>query len=136
LAVPLTPTFDREITFRFGLRDHGSRRQSLQPWKNRLHPIRLYTSRFAKLEASIPGEANLADSTQTVHTRGMTLKTAAFLRLVGTILLTVLVTADFIKVFTGVLRDVVPAMALLRSLVYLLASFMVTVLFYVFHRQA
>jgi hypothetical protein len=66
----------------------------------------------------------------------MTLKTAAFLRLVGTILLTVLVTADFIKVFTGVLRDVVPAMALLRSLVYLLASFMVTVLFYVFHRQA
>jgi hypothetical protein len=66
----------------------------------------------------------------------MTLKTAAFLRLVGTILLTVLMAADFIKTVTGVLNDVVPAMALLRSLVYLVASLTVTVFFHVSRRRS
>jgi hypothetical protein len=36
---------------------------------------------------------------------------------------------------TGVLRDVVPAMALLRSLIYVLASLSVTVFFYVFQKS-
>ena len=57
-----------------------------------------------------------------------------YLALIGTLLLTILVVADFIKTVSGVLNEVVPAMALLRSLVYLLASLSVTVFFFVFHR--
>ncbi len=64
----------------------------------------------------------------------MTLKTAAFLALIGTLLLTVLMAVDFLQTVSGVLNDVVPAMALLRSLVYLVASLSVTVFFYVFNR--
>lgn len=48
--------------------------------------------------------------------------------------LSIVLAADFIKTVSGVLNDVVPAMALLRSLVYLLASLTVTMLFYVFNR--
>jgi hypothetical protein len=65
----------------------------------------------------------------------MRLKTSAFLALIGMILLTVLVTADFINTVTGIMHDVVPAVALLRSLVYLLASLTVTVFFYVFQKS-
>jgi hypothetical protein len=64
----------------------------------------------------------------------MGLKTAASLALLGMLLLTILVAADFINTVLGVVRDVVPAMALLRSLVYLLASSSVTVFIYVFSR--
>ena len=64
----------------------------------------------------------------------MNLKNAAFLALLGTLLLTVLTAADFINVILGVARDVIPAMALLRSLIYLFASISVTVFFYVFNR--
>jgi hypothetical protein len=42
--------------------------------------------------------------------------------------------ADFIMTVSGVLNEVVPAMALLRSLVYLLASLSVTVFFYAFNK--
>ena len=65
----------------------------------------------------------------------MSLKTSAFLALIGMILLTVLVTADFINTVAGIMHDVVPAVALLRSLVYLLASLTVTVFFYVFQKS-
>ncbi len=65
----------------------------------------------------------------------MNLKNAAFLAFIGTLLLTVLLTADFINVILGVARDVIPAMALVRSLVYLFASLSVTVFFYVFNRS-
>ena len=64
----------------------------------------------------------------------MSLKNSAFLAFVGMMLLTVLVAADFINTILGVMRDVVPAMALLRSLIYVLASLTVTVFFFVFHR--
>ena len=65
----------------------------------------------------------------------MSLKNAALLALIGTLLLTVLLAAEFINTVLGVLRDVIPAMALLRSLVYLAASLSVTVFFYVFNRE-
>jgi hypothetical protein len=71
---------------------------------------------------------------QVVYTFTVTLKTAAFFALFGTTLLLVLVAADFIVTLTGVLRDVVPAMALVRSLVHVVASLSVVVFFYVFHR--
>jgi hypothetical protein len=64
----------------------------------------------------------------------MTIKNAAFLALVGMIVLTSVVAADFIDILLGVLRDLVPAMALLRSLVHLFASFAVTVFFWTFHK--
>jgi hypothetical protein len=65
----------------------------------------------------------------------MSLKTAALIALIGMMLLTVLVAADFIKVVTGIMQDVVPAVALLRSVVYVLASLTVTDFFYVFYKK-
>ena len=64
----------------------------------------------------------------------MTLKNAAFLALVGTLLLTILVALDFIHTVTGIVNDVIPMMALPRSLVYLIASVTLTVFFLVFHK--
>jgi hypothetical protein len=64
----------------------------------------------------------------------MTLKTASLLALIGTLVLTILFAVDFIRTVLGVVRDLIPAMALLRSLVYLFASLSVTAFFYVFHR--
>jgi hypothetical protein len=64
----------------------------------------------------------------------MNLKSAAFLALVGMILLTVLLIADFINLFVGVIRDIVPVVMLLRSLIYTLASLAVTGFFWVFYR--
>jgi hypothetical protein len=64
----------------------------------------------------------------------MNLKSAAFLALVGMILLSILVIADFINVVQGVLRDLIPVVMLLRSIIYLLASLGVTVFLWVFHR--
>jgi len=64
----------------------------------------------------------------------MTLRNATLLALLGMILLTILLAAYFINAVLGVLHDVVPAMALLTSLVYVLASLSVTVFFYVFHK--
>jgi hypothetical protein len=65
----------------------------------------------------------------------MSLKNAAFLALIGTILLTVLVAAQFIRTVLGVMRDVIPAMTLLTSLVHLFAILTVLVFFYVFYRK-
>ena len=64
----------------------------------------------------------------------MTLKNAALLALIGTLLLTILLTLDFLRTFSGVVGDVVPVMALLRSFVNLLASLTLTVFFFVFHK--
>ena len=66
--------------------------------------------------------------------RIMTLKNAASLALAGMVLLTALLSADFIITLSGVLRDVIPAMRLLSSLVQFFAGCAVTVFFYVFHR--
>jgi hypothetical protein len=65
----------------------------------------------------------------------MTLKNAAALALIGMILLTILTTADFVKTVLGVARDVIPSMALVRSVIYLLASVSLVVFLCVFHRN-
>jgi len=65
----------------------------------------------------------------------MSLKNAALLALIGTVLLTVLVLAHFITTILGVIRDLIPAVALLTSLVHLFASLSVLVFFYVFYRK-
>ena len=76
-----------------------------------------------------------ADGSSRVHNSTMSLKTAAFLALVGMALLTILLALDFANLVLGFMRDVVPAMALVRSLVHLVASLTVTVFFYVFHKS-
>ena len=64
----------------------------------------------------------------------MSLKNAALLALIGTILLTVLIVVSFITTLLGVMRGVIPAMTPLISLVHVFTSVTVLVFFYVFHR--
>jgi hypothetical protein len=64
----------------------------------------------------------------------MTLKNAAFLALVGTILLTALLIWDFIFSMLNVIRGLVPALALIPALIYAFAALSVAVFFFVFHR--
>lgn len=65
----------------------------------------------------------------------MTLKTAALLALIGMSLLTAVLLAHFIIDAAGWIRDVVPAIRLLTSLIYVLAGLSVTVFFLVFQRE-
>jgi hypothetical protein len=64
----------------------------------------------------------------------MSLKSAAFFALIGMTLLTVLLAVGFIRDFLGLLSGVVAAMALLISLIHLLASLSVAVFLYVFYK--
>jgi hypothetical protein len=64
----------------------------------------------------------------------MTLKSAAFLALIGMLLLTILAAVDFINIVIGVANGIIAAVALLRSLVYLFANLSVTLFFYAFYR--
>ena len=65
----------------------------------------------------------------------MTLKNAALAALVGMILLTLLLLAGFIRDATSAVDGLVPAIRVLASLVYVVASVTVTVFFYVFHKR-
>jgi hypothetical protein len=64
----------------------------------------------------------------------MTLKNAALLALVGTVLMTALLVWTFVFTFLNVLRDLVPAVTLVSSLIYAFGAFSVMVFFFVFHR--
>jgi uncharacterized membrane protein len=64
----------------------------------------------------------------------MTLKTAALLALVGMSLLTAVLLTHLIIDAEGWIHDVVPAMRLLATLIYVLASLSVTVFFVVFQK--
>ena len=64
----------------------------------------------------------------------MTLKNAAFLALIGSLLITVLLAIDFVDSVLAVVRGLIPAMLVLRTLIYLVASLTVTVFFYAFNR--
>jgi hypothetical protein len=76
----------------------------------------------------------LPPDTRLVHTPTMTLKNAALLALVGTILMTILLVWNFVFTFLNVLRDLVPAVALFSTFTYAFGSFSVMVFFFVFHR--
>jgi hypothetical protein len=65
----------------------------------------------------------------------MTFKNAALLALIGTILVTLLLVWDLIFNVLNVLRGLVPAVVLLRSLIYTFGALSVTVFFFVFHRK-
>jgi hypothetical protein len=62
----------------------------------------------------------LAPDAETFHAAVMTVNNAASLEPIGTLLLTILLAVDFIRTISSVLGGFVPAMALLRSLVYCL----------------
>jgi len=64
----------------------------------------------------------------------MSLKSAAFFALVGMILLTVLLAVGFIRDISALLAGAIAAMAVLRSLIHLLASLSVAVFLYVFYK--
>jgi hypothetical protein len=64
----------------------------------------------------------------------MTLKSAALLALIGTILMTALLAWNFVFTVLNVLRGVVPAVTLFSSFLYAFGCFTTAVFFYVFHR--
>jgi len=64
----------------------------------------------------------------------MTLKNAALLALVGTMLMTVLLVWNFVFNFLNLLRGLVPAVMLFSSFIYAFGCFSVLVFFFVFHR--
>jgi hypothetical protein len=64
----------------------------------------------------------------------MTLKNAALLALIGTILLTALLVWDFVFNLLNLLRGLIPATLVFSSFVYAFASVSVAVFFFVFHR--
>jgi hypothetical protein len=76
----------------------------------------------------------LADDTGNVHTPTMTLKNAALLALIGTVLITALLVLTFVFNVLNTLRGLVPAVILFSSFIYAFACFSVAVFFYVFHR--
>jgi hypothetical protein len=78
--------------------------------------------------------AGVAADTVKVHTPTMTLKNAALLALIGTILITLLLVWTFVFNVVNVLRSLVPALTLFSSFIYAFAGLSVAVFFYVFHR--
>jgi hypothetical protein len=66
----------------------------------------------------------------------MTVKGASFLALIGMLLLTILMAWSFIRTIMAIVDGLLPALAFVRSLIYLFASLAATVFFFVFHRRA
>ena len=64
----------------------------------------------------------------------MTLKNAALLALIGTVLVTVLLVWDLIFNLLNVMRGLVPAVTLFSSLIYAFGALTVAVFFFVFHK--
>jgi hypothetical protein len=64
----------------------------------------------------------------------MTLKNAALLALIGTILITALLVWEFVFNVLNVVRGLIPATMLFSSFIYAFACFGVAVFFYVFHK--
>jgi hypothetical protein len=66
---------------------------------------------------------------------GMNLKNAAFLALVGTLLLTILLAMGLINDVMGVARGIIPPVKLLISLIETFAGAATAIFFYVVHRR-
>ncbi len=65
----------------------------------------------------------------------MTLKNAALLALIGTILMTALLVWTFIFNVLNAVRGLAPAVTMFSSFLYAFGAFTVAVFFYVFHRS-
>jgi hypothetical protein len=66
----------------------------------------------------------------------MSLKNAAFLALIGTILTTILLLYDLVSAILNVTQGLVPAVTMFPLLIYSFASLTAAVFFFVFHRQS
>jgi len=78
--------------------------------------------------------SQLQPNTHHVHTPSMTLKNAALLALIGTIVMTVLLVWNFVFNVVNVLRGVEASVVLFSSLICAFGSLTVMVFFFVFHR--
>ena len=65
----------------------------------------------------------------------MTLKGAAFLAFIGTLLVTALLVWDFVFTVLNVLRGVTPAVTVFSSLIYAFGALTATIFFFVFQKQ-
>lgn len=65
----------------------------------------------------------------------MTLKTAALLALIGTILMTALLLWTFVFSVLNALRGLVPSATLFSSFIYAFGSLAVAIFFYIFYRS-
>jgi hypothetical protein len=63
----------------------------------------------------------------------MNIKTAAFLATIGTILVTVLLTWNFVTNVLNVMQGVTPVVALFSSLIYAFGALSTAVFFFVFY---
>ena len=63
----------------------------------------------------------------------MSLKNAALLAMIGTVVLTILLLLKLVNKFLAFMHGLIPAMVLLLSLIYAFAALSVAVFFYVFH---
>ena len=66
----------------------------------------------------------------------MNVKTASFLAMIGTILLTILLVYDFVSDLVNVINGLIPAAKLVASLICAFASLSVAIFFFVFHKQS
>jgi hypothetical protein len=66
----------------------------------------------------------------------MTIKTAAFLAMIGTILTTVLLVYNLIFSVLNVMRGLIPVDTLFSALIYAFGSLTVAVFFFVFHKHS
>jgi len=66
----------------------------------------------------------------------MTLKNAAFLALIGTVLTTLLLLYNLISTILNITSGLVPAVNIFPLLIYSFGSLTVAVFFFVFHRQS
>jgi hypothetical protein len=78
--------------------------------------------------------AGLADHTANIHNPTMTLKNAALLALVGTVMVAALTVWTFVFNFLNVLRGLSPAVTLFSTFIYAFACFTLAVFLFVFHR--
>lgn len=69
-----------------------------------------------------------------VHTPIMTIRNAALLALIGTILVTALLAIDLIRNALNVASGLTPAVTLLSSLIFTFGALSVAVFFFVFHK--
>ena len=76
----------------------------------------------------------LARSTGSVHTPTMTLKSAAFLAMIGSAPVTALLTWNFVVNLLNVMQGVAPVVVLLSSFIYALGALSIVVFFFAFHR--
>jgi hypothetical protein len=76
----------------------------------------------------------VASDSGDIHTPSMTLKNAALLASIGTILMTALSVWTFILTLLNVLRDLVPAVTVFQSFIYAFGCFGVMVFFHAGHR--